>query len=303
MNRLIAALGMLCLVGCGREQASKGTELVGVELDEGLGRVQSMSAAELGCQGLEAAILSPLELVDGRVVVQFNTTRAVDGEAHLAAFRLPGKPGEQTLEALVWRGYTVQDKSFTIELALFAKCGDHYQIDAGCGRTAPQGGKYLGSSDFIMSWEVGVKCAPTVRPTPVTTPVTTPVPTMTPTPGPSPTPTATPSPSPSPSPTLPPPSQCWIPSGVPLLCHAPYGSPASECSAFGLVVLGKDDNLSDPSHRASMDADMALVKDGRGPCGSGQVAYRTYKDVSRGDTLWQPLGAGDISYVTYCGCP
>lgn len=46
-----------------------------------------------------------------------------------------------------------------------------------------------------------------------------------------------------------------------------------------------------------------LVKDGRGPCPRGESACRTNVDVHAGDVLETPAGAGDISHVTYCGCP
>jgi hypothetical protein len=98
---------------------------------------------------------------------------------------------------------------------------------------------------------------------------------------------------------------CALPAPEPLLCFEPstLGSPAAECAAFGLVALGKDDDLSGASHVASQDAALALVKDGRGPCPAGESAYRTYTNVQAGDLLAQPAGAGDISHVTYCGCP
>jgi hypothetical protein len=35
----------------------------------------------------------------------------------------------------------------------------------------------------------------------------------------------------------------------------------------------------------------------------GETAYRTYIDVHAGDVLENPAEAGDISHVTYCGCP
>ena len=91
----------------------------------------------------------------------------------------------------------------------------------------------------------------------------------------------------------------------PILCFAPttLGSPAAECAAFGLPLLGKDDGLFGATHVASQDAALALVKDGRGPCPQGESAYRTYIDVHAGDLLEKPAGAGDISHVTYCGCP
>lgn len=98
---------------------------------------------------------------------------------------------------------------------------------------------------------------------------------------------------------------CALPAPEPLVCFAPsaLGSPEAECAAFGLVALAKDDDLTGASHVASQDAALALVKDGRGPCPQGESAYRTYTNVDAGDLLAQPAGAGDISHVTYCGCP
>lgn len=98
---------------------------------------------------------------------------------------------------------------------------------------------------------------------------------------------------------------CALPAPEPLLCFAPsaLGSPAAECAAFGLVALAKDDDLTGASHVASQNAALALVKDGRGPCPQGESAYRTYTNVNAGEVLAQPAGAGDISHVTYCGCP
>jgi hypothetical protein len=91
----------------------------------------------------------------------------------------------------------------------------------------------------------------------------------------------------------------------PILCFAPsdLGSPEAECAAFGLPALGKDDDLSGSTWIATQDAAMAIVKDGRGPCPMGENAYRTYIDVHAGDVLEKPQDAGDISHVTYCGCP
>jgi hypothetical protein len=99
-------------------------------------------------------------------------------------------------------------------------------------------------------------------------------------------------------------ASCPLPDPEPLVCLAPrdLGSPAAECGYFGLVPLGKDDDLSGSTWIASMGADLSIVKDGRGPCPKGTVAYRTYTDVQSGDLLEQPAGAGDISHVTYCGC-
>lgn len=91
----------------------------------------------------------------------------------------------------------------------------------------------------------------------------------------------------------------------PILClpSNTLGSPAAECGSFGLPALGKDDDLSGSFHVATQDAAMAIVKDGRGPCPQGEIAYRTYIDVHAGDFLEKPQGAGDVSHVTYCGCP
>jgi len=96
---------------------------------------------------------------------------------------------------------------------------------------------------------------------------------------------------------------CELPTPAGLICHEPFGSVASECAFFGLVGLGKDDDLSGSSHTASRDAALVIVKDGRGTCDQGESAYRTYTNVHAGDVLQKPTGAGDISHVTYCGCP
>ena len=100
------------------------------------------------------------------------------------------------------------------------------------------------------------------------------------------------------------PSSCVDFAAEPLLCMEPssLGSPEAECGAFGLVPLGKDDDLSGSTWLAGMDAPLVIVKDGRGPCAQGENAYRTYTNVQAGDVLEKPEGAGDISHVTYCGC-
>jgi hypothetical protein len=94
-----------------------------------------------------------------------------------------------------------------------------------------------------------------------------------------------------------------LPDPEPLLCLPVLGNPSAECGYFGLVAQDKDDGLTGTTHVASQDAALALVKDGNGPCGQGEIAYRTYTDVHAGDVLEQPEGAGDISHVTYCACP
>lgn len=310
MKRLVAVAGILGLAWACSREAKVRPVVSPSSLKEGSVSSQSLGF-EYGCQGLGARLLSSSDLDGSPVRVQFDTTKAQDGVGHLAIYRA-GERGSQELVGFISRFYTQADKSFTLSLSPSQVCGDHYQVDAGCGLIAPQGGAYR-PSEFIMSWELGVRCSVgTPSPTPVPsitpTPRETPTPTSTPTPSPSATPMSTPSPrptmtpSPSPTPTEPP-KECYIPSGVPLLCSAPFGSPESECGAFGLAVIGKDDNLDDAFHRASRSADLAIVKDGRGPCPHGKTAYRTYKWVSTGDILWKPLGAGDISHITYCSCP
>lgn len=90
----------------------------------------------------------------------------------------------------------------------------------------------------------------------------------------------------------------------PLVCiDSPLGNPEAECGYFGLSSLGKDDDLSGSSTLATMDAYVAIVKDGRGACAEGEQAYRVYVNVQAGDTLEKPMDSGDISHVTYCECP
>lgn len=78
------------------------------------------------------------------------------------------------------------------------------------------------------------------------------------------------------------------------------GNEGSECAFFGLLPLGKDDQLTGLTFAATMDAFVALVKSGSGGCDS-HSAYRVYVDVEAGDTLETPAGQ-DISHVTYCDC-
>jgi hypothetical protein len=82
----------------------------------------------------------------------------------------------------------------------------------------------------------------------------------------------------------------------------PLGNPGAECGNFGLVVAGKDDNLTDTSFVATQSAYVAIVKSGTAGCGPGESAYRIYVNVAAGDTLLAPV-AQNISHVTYCACP
>ncbi|HVH46668.1 MAG TPA: hypothetical protein VM925_30210, partial [Labilithrix sp.] len=81
----------------------------------------------------------------------------------------------------------------------------------------------------------------------------------------------------------------------------PLGNPKAECAAFGLVPIGKDDNLSGLTFTAPRNAYVAIVKSGTRGCGPGSSAYRVYVDVQPGDVLSTPVDQG-ISHVTYCDC-
>jgi hypothetical protein len=83
---------------------------------------------------------------------------------------------------------------------------------------------------------------------------------------------------------------------------SPLKNPGSECGAFGLEVLAKDDGLSGLTWTATHSALLAIVKSGTHGCGPGQSAYRVYANVTAGDTLSTPADQG-ISHVTYCACP
>lgn len=95
----------------------------------------------------------------------------------------------------------------------------------------------------------------------------------------------------------PPPPSCPELDGITegAFCPAsPLGNPKAECAYFGLVPSYKEDNLSGPTHTATTDADLAIVK--AGSC------YNVYAGVTEGDTLAAPFTQG-ISHVTYCDCP
>jgi hypothetical protein len=91
-----------------------------------------------------------------------------------------------------------------------------------------------------------------------------------------------------------------------LLClDSPLGPPKAECGSLGLLVLGKDDNLTGLTFTSTKDAYVAIVKSGsgvNGGCVAGQASYRIYTNVSVGDTLLTPADQ-NISHVTYCACP
>lgn len=99
-------------------------------------------------------------------------------------------------------------------------------------------------------------------------------------------------------------------SGV--FCSAnPLGSEDSECGAFGLVPIRKDDALI-PGNTfdwtALASARLVLVKTGSKACGQGEASYAIYENVNSGDTVsTPPVPEGEnlqaISHVTYCGCP
>ncbi|HXV26915.1 MAG TPA: hypothetical protein VD862_02750 [Candidatus Paceibacterota bacterium] len=77
----------------------------------------------------------------------------------------------------------------------------------------------------------------------------------------------------------------------------PLGNPTNECGYFGLVPLDKDEPSEVTSTTASMNALLAIVKNGSPHC------YNTYPDVEQGDILNTPNEGKNISHVTYCGCP
>lgn len=77
---------------------------------------------------------------------------------------------------------------------------------------------------------------------------------------------------------------------------ANLGNPQSECAAFGLTALQKDDNVNASAFDATTDADVALVKAGQ--------CYNVYVGVTEGDLLTRPPERRqNISHVTYCSCP
>lgn len=79
---------------------------------------------------------------------------------------------------------------------------------------------------------------------------------------------------------------------------SPIGRPKAECAYFGvpgLSVLDKNDGLSGYSTASTNAAAVALVKSGN--------CYNVYTNVTVGEVLSSPQGAGAISHVTYCGCP
>jgi hypothetical protein len=82
----------------------------------------------------------------------------------------------------------------------------------------------------------------------------------------------------------------------------PLGNPGAECAHFGLLPIGKDDDLSGTSFVATTDAYVAIVKSGTAGCAPGESAYRIYVGVHEGDELLTPVNQG-ISHVTYCECP
>ncbi len=197
-KKLLLAAGSLLVAGCQVPTSSKpdlGSPAAG--LDTGI-----VSKTSLGCQSLAARLLEG-EPFSGKIRVQFDVTRATtSGEAHLAVFLAGAPVGQQELVISEGRFYVPADKSFTIELAAPAVCGRHYQVDAGCGLVPPPGASYEGASDFVMSWELGVRFAgstPSPRTTPSPSPTSTP--SATPTPGPRSTPSPSPTPTPTPSPT------------------------------------------------------------------------------------------------------
>jgi hypothetical protein len=74
----------------------------------------------------------------------------------------------------------------------------------------------------------------------------------------------------------------------------PFGSPKTECGAFGLVPIGSNDLSGGLSTTATMSANLALVKSAN--------CYNVYLDVTQGDLLNAPYSQA-ISHVTYCACP
>ena len=77
--------------------------------------------------------------------------------------------------------------------------------------------------------------------------------------------------------------------------NKPIGNPRAECKYFGLEPLDKNDGTSGQTWTATTDAALAIVKSGN--------CYRTFVNVTKGETLYTPQGAGGISHVTYCACP
>jgi hypothetical protein len=96
-----------------------------------------------------------------------------------------------------------------------------------------------------------------------------------------------------------------------LLClDSPLGKEGAECAYFGLLPIGKDDNLSGFHFNATMDAYLAIVKSGAAACSPGQTAYRIYTNVTEvpATDLEPPVSEdgtaqGEISHITYCECP
>lgn len=82
----------------------------------------------------------------------------------------------------------------------------------------------------------------------------------------------------------------------------PLGNPDAECASIGLVLIGKDDNVTCTTFASTKDAYAALIKSGSGGCSPGSSAYRIEADVSVGQILVSPSDQA-ISHVTYCACP
>ncbi len=297
---MILGLALNCKSANENEEASNVNEITGS--DSGVVSALSEDSYSYGCNGLGVRLL---EGGPEKTRIQVSTVFAQgSGEMHCALF----SGDHQTLQGLAADTYRVEDKSFTLTIPFSrTTCGNTYQLDCGGGLDAPSDGNY-NNRCFIMSWAVGTfpcdKSYPGADSTPTPRPqceeecyqVITPSPSPTMTPGSTPTPLPTVTPSPRPTP------ECQAPVGFPIICISTLGNPDNECSHFGLAFLGKDDNLSGSSHSASTDAILAIVKNGRGPCNQGQSSYRTYSNIANGQNLQKPLGAGDISHVTYCQC-
>lgn len=318
---LLLAMSLFLLACGGDSELNQGLSLPEAPSVEGVVKAQTDEGFVYGAEGVGAKLVHTNAQ---NSCVRFDVSAGRGEVVHLALF----EEDHQALRDSGFRYYTNADNTVSICVTHAETCNHTYQLDAGVGKEPPSGAKYT-SGNFIMSWTVGTdSCGsgipdptptPTGRPTPqceecyLPTPTPTPGPTTTPrptstgtpyptptmTPRPTATPTKTPTPRPSPTAT---PVPCNVPAGSPIICHSPYGSPENECAAFGLAYKGKDDDADGSFHTASMSADLAIVKDGRGPCENGKNAYRTYKDVFSGQTLSKPQGAGDISHVTYCKC-
>ncbi len=226
-------------------------------------------------------------------VIQNDTGRPVDIRFRVYKVNDLADPANVSKQTLLWDRTSVAGPGETVLRHDVFLCYGLFQLD--CGR--PNGLLAYGFVDRSNR--------PCPEPTPVPTPTPQPTPVPTPTPQPTPVPTPTPAPTPTPQPTpTPPPPVCTVKNvGDGNICFKhPFGNEREECAYFGLIPLGKDDNLRGKTHIATQNALLAVVK--------GANCYKLYENVKKGDKLTGPereaeisTSCIDISHVTYCGCP